>query len=124
MITLLLVDDRPAIRQGLRMRLALEDDIQIVGEAGCGAEAIRQAAQLRPDVVLLDSEMPEMDGLTCAERLRAAGSGSAVVMLTLRGDAPARARAAAAGVAAFVEKCDPDAVLLAAIRQAAVKRAA
>src|SRR5437899_1253791 len=118
MITLLLVDDRLAIRQGLRMRLALEDDIEIVGEAGCGTEALSLAARLRPAVVLLDSEMPEMDGLTCAERLRAAAPGSAVVMLTLRGDAPARARAAAAGVAAFVEKCDPDAVLLDAIRQA------
>jgi YesN/AraC family two-component response regulator len=60
MIRLLLVDDQPAVRRGLGMRLHMEPDIEIVGEAGTGREALRLAQELAPDVVLMDVEMPEM----------------------------------------------------------------
>ena len=119
MIRLLLVDDQPAVRCGLLMRLNLEPDIQIVGEACTGREALRLAQSLAPDVVLMDVEMPEMDGIEATAALRLARSSSAVVILSIHDDAQTRGRAQAAGAVAFVEKRGATDSLLAAIRQAA-----
>jgi DNA-binding NarL/FixJ family response regulator len=119
MIRLLLVDDQPAVRRGLLMRLHLEPDIQIVGEASTGREALRLAQSLAPDVVLMDVEMPEMDGIEATAALRLAISQSAVVILSIHDDAQTRGRAQAAGAVAFVEKRGTTDSLLAAIRQAA-----
>jgi chemotaxis response regulator CheB len=80
MIRLLLVDDQPAVRRGLGIRLHLEPDIQIVGEASTGREALSMVQALSPDVVLMDVEMPEMDGIEATAALRMADSRSAVVM--------------------------------------------
>ena len=63
MIKVMLVDDEAAVRQGLRMRLELEPDLVIVGEASDGPEALDLAQRLAPDVVVIDVEMPEMDGV-------------------------------------------------------------
>jgi DNA-binding NarL/FixJ family response regulator len=118
-IRLLLVDDEPAIRRGLRMRLALESDVEVVGEAGDGVSALQEVQRLAPQVVLMDVEMPGMDGIAATNRLRAQAPGSAVVMLSMHDDQRTVARALAAGAAAFVAKHSIDAALLAAIRQAA-----
>jgi DNA-binding NarL/FixJ family response regulator len=119
MIRLLLVDDQPAVRRGLGIRLHLEPDIQIVGEASTGREALSMAQALSPDVVLMDVEMPDMDGIEATAALRQARSTSAVVILSIHDDAQTRGRAQAAGAVAFVEKRGATDSLLAAIRQAA-----
>ena len=119
-IRVLLVDDRPAVRQGLRIRLVLEPDVEVVGEAGDGAEAISLAQSLRPDVILMDVRMPGVDGISTARTLRAVAPEGAVVILSFYDDARTRARAEEAGVAAFVAKHKVEETLLAAIRRAVV----
>jgi DNA-binding NarL/FixJ family response regulator len=119
MTTLLLVDDQPAIRQGLRMRLGLEPELDVVGEAENGEVAVELAVRLHPDVVVMDVEMSPMDGITATQTLREVCPGSAVVVLSLHDDAITRARAQAAGASAFVAKQEKDEVLLNAIRRAA-----
>jgi DNA-binding NarL/FixJ family response regulator len=119
MIRVLLVDDQPAVRRGLRLRLHLEPDIQVVGETGSGQESLTLTQALTPDVVLMDVEMPEMDGIETTQALRALPSPSAVVILSIHDDVATRARAQAAGAAAFVGKSGTTDQLLAAIRSAA-----
>ena len=123
MIRLVLVDDQPGIRQGLRMLLTLEPDITVVGEANNGREAITLVQQLVPDVVLMDVEMPVMDGIEAAAVMRAGAPQSAVIMLSIHDDGATRARADAAGAAAFVNKNGAFEVLVVAIRQAAHRQA-
>ena len=118
MIKVLLVDDQPSVRQGLKMRLALEPDLAVMGEADNGAEALELAQTLSPDVVVMDVEMPEMDGITAAGRLHEVATHDDVVMLSIHGDAATRARARAAGAAAFVEKQGAVETLLDEIRRA------
>jgi DNA-binding NarL/FixJ family response regulator len=118
MIRILLVDDQPNIRRGLRMRLGLEPDIEVVGEAGDGEAALRLAHIVSPDVVIMDVEMPVMDGITATTELRARAPRCSVVVLSLYDDAATRARAAAAGACAFVAKTKMDETLVDAIRTA------
>ena len=122
MIRLVLVDDQPSVRQGLRMRLTVEPDMMVVGEASNGREAITLVQQLAPDMVLMDVEMPEMDGIAATLAIRASIPRSAVVMLSIYDDVSTRARAHAVGAAAFVNKSGAIEVLLATIRQAAQHR--
>jgi DNA-binding NarL/FixJ family response regulator len=72
MIRVLVVDDQPTVRTGLQMRLALESDIMVVGEAGDGAMALTMTEALQPDVVLMDIEMPDLDGIAATAMLCAA----------------------------------------------------
>jgi DNA-binding NarL/FixJ family response regulator len=118
-IRLLLVDDQPAVRRGLKMRFALEPDLEVAGEAGNVTEAISLACTLRPDVVLMDFEMSDTDGVAATEALHAAAPESAVVILTLRDDVATQERARSAGAAAFVAKHQTEETLLAAIRRVA-----
>jgi DNA-binding NarL/FixJ family response regulator len=117
MIRLLLVDDQAIVRQGLRMRLLMEPDIVVIGEASSGEQALELANLLSPDIVLMDVEMPGMDGITATAALRANTPQSAVIMMSIHDDARTRAQAQAAGAAAFVEKSGMLEVLLATIRQ-------
>ncbi len=119
MITILLVDDQPAVRRGLRMRLALEPDVTVVGEADDGATAVDLAASLDPDVVVMDVEMPGMDGIAACSALRERAVRSSVVVLTLYDNASMRDRALAAGAVALVGKGEASETLPVAIRQAA-----
>jgi DNA-binding NarL/FixJ family response regulator len=112
-IRLLLVDHRPSVQRGLKMRFAMEEDLEVVGEAAEATEAIPLARTLRPDVILMDVEM---SGIASAGRLRAAAPQSAVVIFTLHDDAATREQARAAGAAAFVAKHRTEEVLLEAIR--------
>jgi DNA-binding NarL/FixJ family response regulator len=101
------------------MRLALEPDITVVGEASDGLTGLSMAATLRPDVVVMDVEMPGMDGLTATAALRAVAPDIPVVAISVNDEGGARRLAQEAGVAAFIGKhsCGED--LLAAIRQVA-----
>ncbi|WKZ37389.1 MAG: response regulator transcription factor [Anaerolineales bacterium] len=116
MITLVIVDDRPAVRQGLQMRLALEEDMQVVGEAQNGRDALSAIPHLKPIVVLMDMEMPEMDGLAAIQTLRSIAPESKVVVLTIHDDETSRRRAYESGAAGFVCKCAGDEALLNVIR--------
>ncbi len=103
------------------MRFALEPDLEVVGEACDAAEAILLARALRPDVILMDVELPGVSVVAAIETLRTATPHSAVVIFTLRDDAATRTRAWAAGAAAFVAKHQTEETLLAEIRRAAVE---
>lgn len=118
MITLLLIDDDPLLRQGLRGWLERAPDIIVVGEASTGTEAMTLAHILQPDVVLVDLSMPTTDGIAATNELRATSPHSAVVLLSLYDDATLRARAQAAGTVRVVGKQEGARALLAAIQEA------
>ncbi len=120
-ITILLVGNQPDIRRGLRMRLGLEPDIRVVGEAGDSAAALAMAEDLAPKVVLVDAEMAGHDGIGAAAELARRAPCSRVVVLTLRDDAAARA--ACAGACALVAKHEIE-KLMAAVRGEAAAGAA
>jgi two-component system, NarL family, nitrate/nitrite response regulator NarL len=120
-IRLLLVDDQPAVRRGLRMRFALEPDLEVIGEAGDATEAISLAQTLGPDVVLMDVDMSDIDGILAIAMLRQVAPHSTVVIFTLYDDAAMRARVRGAGAAAFVAKHQTEEALLVAIRRAAAE---
>lgn len=119
---ILLVDDQPAVRQGLKMRLTLEPNLVVVGEAGGGAEAGRLARELSPDVVLMDVRMPGEDGISITRRLREIAPGSAILILSLYDDFHTRRRAREAGAAGFVAKQGAEGVLLPTLRRLARER--
>ena len=115
-IQILLVDDHPVVRDGLRAMLGLEPDFQIVGEANNGVEAVRQVAQLLPDVVLLDLEMPELDGVAALEQIRAANPASRVIILTAYDEDERIVGAVVAGAQGYVLKGAPREDIFRAIR--------
>ena len=119
MITVLVVDDQPLQRYGLRMLLDATADTEVVGEAAHGAEAVRAAAELRPDVVLMDIRMPGMDGIEATRRIVATGGRSRIlVMTTFDLDEYAYA-ALRAGASGFLLKDAHPEELLAGIRAVA-----
>jgi DNA-binding NarL/FixJ family response regulator len=106
-IKILIVDDQKSVRQSLGTILGLIDDFEVLGEASNGNEAIRLAAELSPDVVLMDMSMSELDGIEATRGIRDKNPGVGVVMLTMHGSDNARQRAFASGVDVFVEKGIP-----------------
>jgi len=100
----LIVDDSPQVRQELRTLLTLAGDIEIVGEAANGLEAIRLAEALQPEVILMDLEMPVMDGYEAARQIKSRWPACRVVALTVHGYEAARQRASQAGVDVFLVK--------------------
>jgi DNA-binding NarL/FixJ family response regulator len=122
MIKVLIADDNAVIRQGVRALLtSAADDIEVVGEAATGREAIEQAELLQPDVVLLDIRMPVMDGVKAAERLT---DRFQVMMLTYSDDEPMVARAIRAGAHGYLVhgRFEPDELTRAVRDLAAGKR--
>jgi DNA-binding NarL/FixJ family response regulator len=115
-IRILLADDHAVLRSGLRMLIGSQRDLEVVGEASDGDEAVRKAAVLRPDVALVDITMPGSGGIKAIERIRQAAPATRVLVLTMH-DVPAYLRAAlAAGATGYVVKRAADSDLLAAIR--------
>jgi DNA-binding NarL/FixJ family response regulator len=118
-ITLLLVDDEASVRRGLRMRLELEPDVEVIGEAADGENAVRLAESLAPSVVVMDVEMPVMNGIEAMSEIAVRAPGVAVVMLSMHDDAATLRKAHEAGASAFVAKHRMDNKLIDAIRDAA-----
>ncbi|MEV4558854.1 response regulator transcription factor [Kitasatospora sp. NPDC049285] len=110
-IRVLLVDDHQVVRRGLRTFLEVQDDIEVVGEAADGAEAVEQAAALAPDVVLMDLKMPNVDGIEALRLLRERGSGARVLIVTSFTEHRTMVPALRAGAAGYVYKdVDPEAL--------------
>lgn len=116
-IRVLIVDDVEQIRQDLRTFLSLDGEIEIVGEAGDGREAIRLAESLCPQVILMDLEMPLMDGLDATRRIKAARPSCRIITLTIHGGQAEREQALQAGSDAFITKGPSLKSLLDAIHQ-------
>ena len=115
-ITIFLVDDHELIREGIKQLLELEDNIDVIGQAGNGEEAIEKILEYRPDVVLLDINMPKMNGIDVLRRLKDLGANSKIIMLTIHKDREYLLEAMKIGADGYVLK-DTDAEgLLRAIR--------
>ncbi|WP_087100439.1 response regulator transcription factor [Nocardiopsis sp. JB363] len=119
MIRVLLVDDHPVVREGIRGMLSSEPDLDIVGEAGSGPEAVARVAALEPDVVLMDLRMPGGDGAEATERIRADHPGVHVLVLTTYDTDSDILRAVEAGATGYLLKDTPSAELADAVRSAA-----
>jgi DNA-binding NarL/FixJ family response regulator len=115
-IRLLVADDQSMVRAGFRMLLAGEEDIDVVAEASNGLEAVEKADRFRPDVILMDIRMPELDGLEATRRILATDSGARILVLTTFDLDEYVYEALKAGASGFVLKDDPPEQLLAAIR--------
>jgi DNA-binding NarL/FixJ family response regulator len=115
-IRILLADDHPVVRDGLAAMLGTQPDFEVVGEAGTGAAAVAEAARLRPDVVLMDLEMPVLDGIEAIRQLRAADPAVQVVVLTAFDTDERIFSALQAGAQGYLLKGAPRAEIFAAIR--------
>lgn len=115
-IRVLIADDQAAVRRGIRTFLELQDDIDVLGEASDGEEAVERAAALRPDVVLMDLAMPGLDGLSAARRIQSADDQAKVLVLTSFMDDDHLLPALGAGVSGYLVKDGGPDDLVAAIR--------
>jgi len=118
-IRVLVVDDQAMVRAGFRMLLGDEPDIEVVAEASNGLDAVAEAARTKPDVVLMDIRMPELDGLEATKRILAADASSRVLILTTFDLDEYVYRALKAGASGFVLKDEPPEQLVAAVRTVA-----
>lgn len=117
-VRVLLVDDHGVVRKGLRIFLSLADDLEVVGEARNGVEAVEQTAACRPDVVLMDLQMPIMDGPTAIEQIRSQHPDVEVVALTSFHDESLAKRALEAGAIGYVFKDADEEELISTVRLA------
>ncbi len=122
MIKLLVVDDQRLVRAGFRVILEGEPDMNVVGEAADGTEALRQNHELQPDVVLMDIRMPKMDGLEAARRIIAGSAARVLILTTFDADEYVYG-ALEAGASGFMLKDAPPEQLIAAVRAAAAGNA-
>ncbi|MCX2948403.1 response regulator [Lentzea sp. NEAU-D7] len=118
MIRVLLVDDQELMRMGFRMVLGAQEDIDVIGEAADGLDAVQMAEKLRPDVVLMDVRMPVMDGVEATARIVAADSAKVLVMTTFDMDEYALS-ALRNGASGFLLKDTPPTDLVSALRAVA-----
>ena len=111
-ISVLIADDHPVVRQGLQVLLSVQDDIDVVGEAPDGVQALALVAELDPDVLLLDLKLPGLDGVAVLRELRERGLRARALVLTSAADAALVTSAVQAGAAGFLYKdVDPDALV-------------
>jgi DNA-binding NarL/FixJ family response regulator len=122
-IRVLVVDDQAMVRAGFRLLLADEPDIDVVGEASNGRDAVAHAARLRPDVILMDIRMPEMDGLEATRRILGSDTAARVLILTTFDLDDYVFEALRAGASGFVLKDEPPEQLLGAVRTVAAGEA-
>jgi DNA-binding NarL/FixJ family response regulator len=118
-IRVLLVDDHPVVRQGVRGMLEAEADLTVIGEACCGADAVAAVATEQPDVVLMDLRMPGMDGAAATAKIVSSGAKSRVIVLTTYETDTDILRAVEAGAAGYLLKDSSREELVNAIRAAA-----
>jgi DNA-binding NarL/FixJ family response regulator len=118
-IRVLIADDQELVRTGFRVILEAEGDLEVVAEAGNGLEAVRQAALVKPEVVLMDIRMPELDGLAATEQILRQPDPPTIVVLTTFDQNEYIYRALRAGAAGFLLKDAPSSRLIAAVRAAA-----
>jgi DNA-binding NarL/FixJ family response regulator len=103
-VRVLIVDDHPVTRDGLRAALATADEVEVVGEATNGSEAVAQAQVLCPDVVFMDVRMPGMDGIEATQRIREANPQTKVILFTVEGSRSTLIQAMQAGVSGYLLK--------------------
>jgi DNA-binding NarL/FixJ family response regulator len=115
-IRVLIVDDVPQVRRELRTLLPLLEAIEVVGEAENGQRAIELAATLQPDVIIMDVEMPIVDGLAATRIIKQACPACRIIMLSIHSDETVRARARSAGADDFIDKGTALTALLKAIQ--------
>lgn len=115
-IRVVLADDHAVLRAGLRALLSAEADMEVVGEAENGDEAVRKVAELRPDVLVLDIAMPNGNGLDVIRRLRAAGRDTKVLVLTMHDEEQYLLQVLRAGGSGYLLKAAADTALMEAIR--------
>ncbi len=118
-IRLMLVDDHEVVRSGLRMLLESEEDIEIVGECNSGEEAVRDAAQLMPDVILMDIGLPDISGIEVTKEIKSASPETSIVALTIHEDEEYFFKMLDAGASGYVPKRAAPEELLTAIHVAA-----
>ncbi len=118
-ITIMIVEDHPLFGQGLRRVLEGEEDIEIVAEVNNGKLAVERAADLQPDVILMDINLPGMNGLQATREIRANGDDTAIIVLTAYHDEEQLFHAIRAGAAAYFPKDVSPAALIRAIREVA-----
>ncbi len=122
-IRVMVVDDQTMVRAGFRLLLADESDIDVVAEASNGRDAVAQAARFRPDVILMDIRMPEMDGLEATRRILASDAEARVLVLTTFDLDDYVFEALRAGASGFVLKDEPPEQLISAVRTIAAGEA-
>ena len=122
-IRVLLVDDQAVVRGGLKLILEAQDDIEVIGEAADGSEAVALTRALDPDVVLMDIRMPALDGIEATRQLAAAGTDARVLILTTYGLDEYVYEALRAGAAGFLLKTDPPERLVEGVRVVAAGEA-
>jgi len=118
-ITVLLVDDHSLVRRGFRRILEDESDLAVVGEAGDGAEAVRVAKELHPQVIVMDCALPSMNGLDATRKILAAHPATAVLMLSMHSEETWVHQALDAGARGYLLKSVVDMELVTAIRRVA-----
>lgn len=118
-VRILIADDHALFRAGLRALLEIEPFIEIVGEAGNGTEAVEKALELRPDLVLMDLSMPEMNGLDATRRISALDIGVAILVLTVHAEEEYLVPVVEAGASGYLTKTRADRDLIEAIRTVA-----
>lgn len=116
-VKVVIADDHTLMRSGLKLMLTNQPDISVVGEAADGAEALKLVETLKPDIVLLDVSMPEMNGLECMKRIREIDADVKVILLTMHEDIRYLKEGFAAGASGYVLKKAADDVLYEAIRK-------
>lgn len=119
MIRILLADDHAMVRQGFRMILSAQPDMEIIGEAGNGKEAVEMTAKLLPDVIVMDVAMPELNGIEATRKIIAALPRSRILALSMHKDSVYVREILRAGARGYLLKDSIDSDLLAAVRAVA-----
>ncbi len=118
-IRILLADDHAILRRGLKALLEREADMEVVGEAADGRETLKQVEELRPDVVVLDITMPNLNGIEAARQIQAKGWGTAIIILSMHSDEGYVLRALRSGARGYLLKDTVEAELIRAIQAVA-----